>query len=191
MINKRGVSPVIATVLIILVTIAAAGIIAGIAVPFVRDGLDKSTECLEFKEYYNFEKSIEFNNTEYRYNCVKTVPVSGESVNRYGFSVRANTVNKKDNLSDKLGGFNVVLYTEDGKSEVISVDENYDNVIESEGIPLEGEIKTYYYDSDEFFINMEVYSRLNGGRVCELSDEIKISLCNENIDFVNGENDGS
>lgn len=44
--NKKGVSSVIATVLLILVTISAISIIAGVIIPFVKDNLTEGGSCL-------------------------------------------------------------------------------------------------------------------------------------------------
>jgi flagellin-like protein len=54
-IGKKALSPIIAIVLLILITIAAGAIIAGFVVPFVNTGLDESTRCLDFKDYYSFK----------------------------------------------------------------------------------------------------------------------------------------
>jgi flagellin-like protein len=43
--NKKGVSAVVATVLIIMITVAAVGIIWAAIIPMVRDNLNKGTAC--------------------------------------------------------------------------------------------------------------------------------------------------
>ena len=45
--SKRGVSAVVATVLIIMITVAAVGIIWAAIIPMVRNSLDKGTACFD------------------------------------------------------------------------------------------------------------------------------------------------
>jgi flagellin-like protein len=59
--NKRGLSPVIATVLTIMLTVAAVAALSAFVVPFVRNSLQKSSECMDYGSYYTFEES--------GYNC--------------------------------------------------------------------------------------------------------------------------
>src|SRR3989344_4493050 len=44
---KRGVSPVIATVLLLVLTIVIGGIIFSVVIPFVKDRLGESKMCLD------------------------------------------------------------------------------------------------------------------------------------------------
>ena len=59
MINKKGLSQIIATVLLLLMTIAAAAIIAGVVIPFTRERLDKGTECVTFQNHFKFQEVLE------------------------------------------------------------------------------------------------------------------------------------
>ncbi len=45
--NKRGISTVVATVLIIMITVAAVGIIWASVVPMITNKLSSSTECID------------------------------------------------------------------------------------------------------------------------------------------------
>lgn len=45
--SKKGVSAVVATVLIIMITVAAVGIIWAAIIPMVRNSLDKGTACFD------------------------------------------------------------------------------------------------------------------------------------------------
>src|SRR3989344_8294511 len=47
MYGKRGVSGVIATILLILLSLVAIGILAGFVIPFVKENLDESTSCIK------------------------------------------------------------------------------------------------------------------------------------------------
>ena len=45
--GKRGLSEVIATILIILITIVSIGILAAVVIPYVRNNLDEGTSCID------------------------------------------------------------------------------------------------------------------------------------------------
>lgn len=45
--HKRGISAVIATVLLIMLTVTAVALIAGVIIPFVRNQLDTSKRCFD------------------------------------------------------------------------------------------------------------------------------------------------
>tara|TARA_Y100000310_G_scaffold327739_1_gene394573 strand:+ start:219 stop:797 length:579 start_codon:yes stop_codon:yes gene_type:complete len=188
--GKRGVSQIIATVLIILVTVAAISLIAGFIIPFVRDNLGEGTECLNFQENYKFKEKIDSGDAEYFYNCAKTIS-GGE---QYGFSIEAEALEDK-NL-EELKGFNVVFYTGEGVSERVDLFDGVDladvkvynstlDVFANQliVIPKKGEVRTYVYESDKTFEKIEIYSVLQNGRVCAKSDEINIINCGGNINF--------
>ncbi len=45
--NKKAVSEIVATVLIILLTVASIGILIGVVVPMVKKGLDSGSTCFD------------------------------------------------------------------------------------------------------------------------------------------------
>jgi len=57
--GKRGLSPVIAVLLLILITVAAVTLVATFLIPFVKDTLNDSTECVDYKSYFTFEENFE------------------------------------------------------------------------------------------------------------------------------------
>lgn len=76
--SKRGLSEVVATMLTVLITIAAISFIASLVIPFVRNGLSSSTECFPAKDYFKFDDSQ-------GYNCY-------DSAGRYALSVTGGNV---------------------------------------------------------------------------------------------------
>ena len=182
--GKKGVSPIIATVLIILITIAAAAIIAGFVVPFVKKNLNESTECLDFEGYYEFKEKMTFEGEELQYNCFDV------TLKEYGFSILSKKVDGEKIKG--LEGFNLVLYKENKESIVLDIREGkikervsiLDDDEEILSIPKQGELITYIYDSNEQaeFKIMEIYPIIKG-KTCEKSDEIEIIYCKENIIF--------
>ena len=82
--DKRGVSPVIAEILLVMLTIAAIGIVAGFVIPFVQNTLTKSTECTNYNDYFKFQEVFNVGSDEFRYNCRD----AGDGL--YGISVKAS-----------------------------------------------------------------------------------------------------
>jgi flagellin-like protein len=53
--NKKGISAVIATVLLIMLTVAAVALIAGVIIPFVKNQLDTSKKCFDITDQISIE----------------------------------------------------------------------------------------------------------------------------------------
>ena len=75
MMKRKGLSEVVSTVLMVLITIAAVAFVANLAIPFVKNNLQHSTECLSARDYFKFDDSL-------GYNCY-------DQTGLYGFSVQA------------------------------------------------------------------------------------------------------
>tara|TARA_Y100000310_G_scaffold340182_2_gene435086 strand:- start:4909 stop:5397 length:489 start_codon:yes stop_codon:yes gene_type:complete len=160
MIKKRGLSPVVATVLLILLTIAAITLISSIIVPFVQTNLEESTECLAHVNY------VEFDNT-FSLNCY--------SGNRHGLSVkvleeeveRVEFVFKKEGESKRVGLSDLTMYS-DGSAAIT---------------PGKGEVRTYVYDAAIRYSKVEVYPVIEG-EVCTRLDSIEYVICDVDEDLI-------
>jgi flagellin-like protein len=160
---KRGVSPVIAAVLLIIITVAAAALIMSFVLPFVKDELSNSGSCLDVLEGIEFAES--------QFNCVN--PASDES----GFSVK---INKKG-----IQGFRVGLIDDTGSSVVHTITED-DNENTLPGLRMVGGAALISYPSvggQKSYVVMgqyfeaEISPVLKGGDVCPVSDKINIEDC--------------
>ena len=170
MIGKRGVSAVVATVLLLIITIASIAIIAGVIIPFVRNSLDKGTECVGFEDYFSFEES--FGNL--KYNCYDDVD------GLQGASVRSA---EREDLEENIAGFELV-FVRSGSSDKVSIrkDVTTTDVKMLDGntnleVPEAGEIRTYLYTTSETFDKIEVAPVLTSGRICAVSDSINNIVC--------------
>lgn len=169
--SKRGLSPVIATVLLILLTIAAVVIVAGIVIPFVRNNLSESTACLNYRDYFQFEEEID----GLRFNCY-------DSGNQ-GITVKASTVS--ESVSNEINGFELVFLKGENSERVSFVNNTLSTSLWKLGgssgdvlkMPYSGEIITYVYDAGEKFDSVEIYPLLKSGDVCEVSDSVNIINC--------------
>ena len=169
--NKGGIAPVIATILLVLLTLGAISILAGFVIPFVRDNLQKGTECVPYRGYFSFEDSL-------GYTCF-------DSAGKNGFTVKAGTATKE--VSDKVIGFDVVFIAGgEGKKASAREDNSASelkmlNSSESIKIPQSGEIRTYVYNVGKKYDSVEIYPVLASEAVCEKSDSIKLVLCGQEV----------
>ena len=62
--EKRGISPVIATVLLVAVSVAAIVVLAGVIMPMIRTQLGQGKSCFELREYFQIQESA--------YSCYNT-----------------------------------------------------------------------------------------------------------------------
>jgi len=171
---KRGLSAVVATVLILLITIVLVTILAQVVIPFARDNLQHSTECIPYENYYNFD-------TSFSYNCYSVV--SGKYI--YKISVKAASI--ADSQEEDADGFNLVVGSE-SSSKVVYVKkgtggscdvggiknlEDPCNSLSSLKIPNPGESQSYEYKSEEVLTSVQIGSLLSSGRACDASDSMK------------------
>ncbi len=165
--KKRGLSPVIATVLLLVITVVAAGLIATFVVPFVKDSLSGSRECFDVLGDLSF--------SETPYNCFYFDQAG--LVNRTGFSVK---VEGKD-----IAGFKVVLQSggnSDGfeiingatLSSIRMLGGTYGGVL---AVPQGGGIRTYV--ADRGYDRLEIYPIVAGDKKCDLADDINLLFCND------------
>ncbi len=171
--KKKGMSEVVSSLLLILLTIASITIIVGVIVPFVKNNLGK-TDCFKTRDYFKFDESFGF-------NCWD------ELNNRYLITVKANGDNSN---AEKINGFNlrflsegdinnVVLEIKDGETlsgfNMIDTDIGGGNLI----IPFSGgkySVLTYNYTSSVIYKKVEIYP-LIGKKVCDISDSINLVKC--------------
>ncbi len=170
--NKRGISQVVATVLIILITISAVAVLYAFIVPFVKNSLSRSTECMPYQEFYTFDES--------GYNCFNST--------LYAISIKTKFDKSLANDTDSL---KIVLTKENGLNKIIDIKNGAPSSTEEEGIFILGSayenlrlagaggIITYVYNSpDEEFVSTEVYPVLKSGRICaDVKEEIKLISC--------------
>lgn len=178
--NKKGISQVVATVLIIMITVAAVAMLAGFIVPFVKNSLQKSTECMPYQGYYLFDES-------FGYNCYnRTSNLYAVSIkSSFDKSLAGNIMGIKVVFSDKSGATRVV---EIKNSSIISRSErgiwiagSHEDLLR---IPGPGGIITYVYNASagDVFITAEVYPVLKSERICaDLKESINLKSCEKQI----------
>lgn len=172
-INSRAVSPIIATVLIILVTISAGAILTKIVVPFVKNNLQDSTECYPYQDYFKFEDLQES-------NCISGnnayVSINAKNIER---NVNAETI---DSLNSSIEGFELI-FSGDGKTKSMTVAPGVTGQIRmfdssAINVPSPGSTRTYTASGiDLTFDKVDVLPRLKSGKLCPVSNTLKITRC--------------
>jgi hypothetical protein len=167
---KKAVSTVVATVLMILITVVAGLIVAQIIIPFVRENLNRSTECTKYPGYFIFDETMGG-------NCYTNDQVV-INVKRKNF---VSELDGSVNLDNNVVGIDAVLFSNEG-SKKVRIPSN--DVLMGDGsnirLPKPGGVVMYNI-SDVLaasYLKAEVHVVLNSGRVCESpSDVITIPKC--------------
>lgn len=171
--NKNGMSSIVATVLIILITISAAAFFASFVVPFIREKIYSSTECLDYNDYYKFEDSSGY--------------VCRNSTGAHGFMISSKS---DEGLKGEVLGFEIYL-TANGSA----VSERFMNGSASTvgkrmlnqtktniTIPRDGNSYTYVYtDSSKNYTKAKISAVIKGSggnaKTCDYSDFVEFIPC--------------
>ncbi len=184
--RKKGISTVVATVLILLITVVIAGIVSQVVVPFVQKSLSESRECFVYRDYFIVEESL-------GYSCFQK---NSNNAFFYGISIKASVGD--DEIANEVNGFKLV-FIKDSSSKTKDVisgltkDKNQEGVwilgervLGGIRIPKQGEVLTYVYNGGiEEYKKIEVYPILKSGKICPMTDNMKVIECTKNAD---GEN---
>ena len=175
--EKRGVAPVVATVLLIALTIAAISLIAGFIIPFVKNSLS-NTECVKYRDYFKFDESFEYNC--YNNNGLHAITMRVNSVNSdlpklkqlELVFVKAGSGKKVSVKTDDIGSCNV-----DG---INIFKDGCPDVLRTPGDEYSYSVITYVFNAGPGmkYNKAEVYPVTQNGQICEISDSIKLTLCN-------------
>lgn len=169
MLNKRGISPIIATVLLVILTLVATGILAAFVIPFVNDSFKNSKECFDVLDKVKFDDDSP-------YNCYASNNLDPQNpLERTGFSVRMDT---EEALAFK------VTFTASGRGNTVGVkngevsdsirmlDKNFGEALE---VPLEGGIRTYVANGK--YNRIELSAVLKDGDVCDTRASLDVNEC--------------
>lgn len=168
MLKKKGLSSVVATILLVLLTIVSVGVIAGYIVPMIVDNL-KGTECFNYRNSFDFEE-------EFGYNC--------HNGSLYAVSVRTKV--SSEEKFQNIEGFRLV-FVGGGEAKTVDVKEGGEKTseirmlnssLEILHIPKNGEVKTYVFNATASFDLAKIHPILKSGDICDESGSVKIdSIC--------------
>ena len=167
--DRKGVSPVIATVLLLVLTIVIGGIIFSVVIPFVKDSLGDSRACL------NVFEGVEF--SESKFNCYNSTALNT------GFSVKL----KKEDIV----GFRVALIGSTGSSDVVDIKEGatlinvrmvgsgpsgYNAIL---AFPSVGGQRSYVAQGR--YEKAEISPITKSGEICAVADKIDFTSCYRDV----------
>lgn len=168
--DRKGISPIVATIAMVLLTIAAAGFIAGFVVPLVKERLNHGTECVGVEDYFKFYDGFDYGC--YQKNGAEYI---------YFISVQAGSI--ADEKTSELAGMKF-LFLAEGESKAVELKEGQlktpdfrmlDSSKDVLVIPSQGDVRTYVYSSPTAYSSVEMHTLLKSGRVCETaSDNLRI-----------------
>lgn len=176
--NKKGLSAVLATVFIILLTVTAVVIVSQFAIPFVRDSLE-GTSCFKYRDYFKFDEEFSFNcynkgNPNQYKLSLKTKPDNVDTSKVIGFDFRfleegtATSVGTAKSIHIRNGAqksLDLYMFHDQNKNLDIPLAEGTYSTI------------TYIYNTDKLYGKVEVYPVLKEEKLCDLSDSIKLIPC--------------
>jgi len=156
--DRLGLSSVVATVLIVLITIVAGGIIAGIVIPFVKNNLNESTKCLSYENYAVFEDSLGYNCIQDN-NALVSIKIKNDKENFNNVeSIQVVFLGKINSYNFKIPSSNVLLLNGNNSK-----------------LPKPGETYTYNISLTEDFSKASLYIVLKSGKMCEMGDKISVA----------------
>lgn len=184
--SSRGLSEIVATILLVLLAIAAVALAAQFLIPFVRTSLTESSACVNYQTYFSFYDAKE----DPRYNCYgveQTTPFRG----LYAVSIAAQT--HSIDISDKVQGF-ALVFSEDGSSHRVDVVNGSVTLGTNEGvrmlrtseptllIPRGGEVETYIFNTTHRYQHVSIHPILTNNRLCDATDTISLgSVCGSGV----------
>ncbi len=125
--RKKGVSPVIATILLILIAVSAVAIVFQVIIPMVKENLEEGKSCFELRDYIEVESSNQYS----CYNNDETRLMISRGVKDYsieGIAVSLFLEGESNRYDIKEGADSIEML-------------DYSNVI----IPSPGEARTYVF----------------------------------------------
>jgi len=169
--NKKGVSGIVTTVLLILVGITAVALIVAFLIPFIRGNLDESREC--FNVLGKAEVVVGANTCYDAADESVRVRISrtySDEVGVQGFAVVLGNEGRSKRY-DVVGGTNSSLIKELGG--------NYSDTL---ALPREGEQRTHVFDvssdfSGEAVSAVELSPVLEDGGICTGATPVTLPEC--------------
>lgn len=156
--NKKALSTIVATVLLILVTVTAVVFVASVIIPMVKNNLGEETSCFELRDYVKIE--------DLGYNCYNEKPIKNTTI-----SIKRGMENKSISgiVVSISSGAELKRFDVPGSNEVKLLSR------EPAVIPNPGEAKTYVFDN--IAGNKAILGvKLNSGKICEI-EEYEIVSC--------------
>lgn len=165
----------VATSLIIAITVFAAAVVGTFVVPWVQRNLQSSTECTNYDDYFRFDESLGplcYQPEKKHYLVVGAKNDKQLATNIVGFALTL----QKIGLPEGGGGQSksIVVKKDGGEVAGMSMYNGATKIL----VPAAGESLTYLYNDGVQYDNAEIRAVVGNGRVCDKrSDTIKLRAC--------------
>jgi flagellin-like protein len=154
--QKHAQSQIVSTVLLILITIVAAGLIMAFVIPFIKDKLpEKNENCLDIISKVTISSG---------YTCYNSTNISAD--------VQIHI----DDVRDSIKGFTIELGGASSKAVKVLEDDNSGVRMYGGGgfeLPNNTEERTYIIDTTNKPSYIAVYPVLKNNKLCEASDTVR------------------
>ena len=155
---SRGMSTLVATILIVALTVLAGTVLVGIVVPFVRESLQGSTRCIAYDHTFTFNRDLP-------YNCIKngSLPISISA---------AQTID-----ASAITGFQLILESKANSTIVASDSLLLLNGSLASSYPKQSETQTYVVEAASSYTTARLQTVLISGDVCPSTDILSLGPC--------------
>lgn len=166
--TKKGISPVIATVLLLLLTIVSVSILTYFVVPFLNGNLKGSGDCFDLLNKVELEENA--------YTCY-TYTANGGTQGRTAFSLRVDyeqPIQVKVLLykPGRTTADNMILRDGTNYSTLRMLGEGFSQAID---LPFKGAVRTYVVS--DVYEQIEINPVLSSGKVCNEQRSIRLQPC--------------
>jgi len=134
--RKKGVSTVVATVLLILISFLAIGVISSFIIPMIRGGLGQGQSCFEVRDYVRVAESAD--NCYDEENTTLMIERGADNIEIKGFSISIYSESTKSSRAFEIGASS-------STEGVMMYDSSADSFTLQPTIPLRGEGKTFQF----------------------------------------------
>lgn len=155
---ERGLATIVATLLIIALTVIAGAILVGIVVPFVREGLQGSTRCLTYEHAFVFNRDLP-------YNCIRN--------HQLLVSIAA-----APDTPAQIAGFELLIHNATSTYRLSSADSLILLNGSRSNYPRAGETRTYNLTlSNNEYTSADLRIILTSGDSCDAREQLSIEVC--------------
>jgi hypothetical protein len=149
--NKRGVSDVVITVSMILISIVAVGVISAFVVPMIQKQLGKTSACLALREHFKVRTDI--------------------SATCYNATTAKLSISRGSE-KEEASGFSISLISSTGEASAYRILNNT-----APGLPTRGGAKVFYFDISGNLEKATVSTILPTDETCDGVDFTGIRPC--------------
>lgn len=171
-------SSIVATSLVITITILAGALIGTFVVPFVQKNLERSTECTNYENYFSFESDtlgpICYQQNPSKNNYVVVSAVNDKTLEKgiVGFQLLFIRVADKNDPGAAISAKVQQSGASDARLQL------FEGSAKTAVLPKAGEIRVYTYNDGQKYDRVEISAIVGNGRVCERkADSAKIVAC--------------